>query len=191
MEIAHALSLMSGIVMLFFGLFRLGWVIEFVPYIPISAFITAASITIMCTQIPVALGIAGIDRSEAPYLVIYNTLLRLPEMHIDAVIGISCIILLFTIRGFCSRMEARHASQKRMWAFISSLRLAFAVLLYTLISFFVNRQRSEDDAVFNIVGTIQPGMSDAKPSPEHPTTPPPPPPPRRLIRGVADCDCSD
>lgn len=72
-DAAHTLSLMTGILLLFFGLFRLGWIIEFIPYIPISAFVTAARITIMSTQVPAALGIPDINTREAPYRVIVNT----------------------------------------------------------------------------------------------------------------------
>ena len=110
-EIAHALSILVGAVMLFFGLFRLGWIVEFVPYIAISSFVTAASITIMSTQIPTALGISGIDTAHAPYLVLTDTIKNLPNAKVDAAIGISSIVLLFAIRDFCrlhNRIRANH-----------------------------------------------------------------------------------
>ncbi|KAF7552284.1 hypothetical protein G7Z17_g4430 [Cylindrodendrum hubeiense] len=160
-EIAHALSLMSGAVLLFFGLFRLGWIIEFIPYIPISAFVTAASITIMSTQVPAALGITGIDTRESPYKVMINTLKSLPNTKLDAAIGITSIFLLFAIRDVCSFMEARHPRMKRTWSYLSSLRLTFVMLLFTLISFLVNRGRSFDESKFRIVGTIEPGFQRA------------------------------
>lgn len=144
--------------MLFFGLFRLGWIIEFIPYIPISAFVTAASITIMSTQVPTALGIRGINTREAPYEVIINTLKALPNTKLDAAIGLTSIVLLFAIRDLCSYMEARHPQKKRVWGYISSLRLTFVMLLFTLISWLVNRGLPYEESKFRIVGHIESGM---------------------------------
>lgn len=154
-ETAHMLSMLAGCVLLFFGLFRLGWIIEFIPYIPISAFVTAASVTIMSTQIPTALGITGIDTREPPYKVLLSTLKHLPSAQIDAAIGITSLVLLFALRSFCSRMEAKRPAQKRMWAFLSSLRLTFTILLFTFISFLVNRGQGAPQ--FRIVGKINSG----------------------------------
>lgn len=160
-DIAHALSLLAGAVMLFFGLLRLGWIIEFIPYIPISAFVTAASITIMSTQIPTALGISGVNTREPPYKVLINTLKGLPDAKVDAAIGIGSIVLLFAIRDFCSFMERRQPLQKRMWSFLSSLRMTFVMLLFTLISYLVNRTGGLDNSEFRIVGHIESGFQKA------------------------------
>lgn len=157
-EVAHALSLMSGAVLLFFGLFRLGWIIEFIPYIPISAFITGASITIMSTQVPVLLGLSEINTRESPYKVIINTLKALPDTKLDAAIGFSSIVLLFGIRDICAFMERRHPQKKRVWSYISSLRMTFVMLLFTLVSFLVHRGVPFEESKFRIVGKIDPGM---------------------------------
>ncbi|KAG7285769.1 hypothetical protein NEMBOFW57_008063 [Staphylotrichum longicolle] len=159
-EIAKALSALSGIILLFIGLVRLGWIIEFIPYIPISAFVTGASITIMATQFPVVMGIRGVNTREAPYLVIINSLKRLPQTRIDAAIGLTSIALLYAIRYLCAKMEVRYPSQKKAWAMISSLRLTFTMLLYTLVSWLVNRNNS-GPSPFRIVGKIERGFKHA------------------------------
>lgn len=156
-DIAHTLSFLAGVILLFLGLFRLGWIIEFIPYIPINAFVTSASITIMSTQVPVALGISGINTREAPYKVISNTLKGLPNAKLDAAIGLTSIALLFLIRDVCAKMELRQPTKKRMWSMISSLRLTFTVLLYTFISWLVHRDLPKDQDKFRIVGTIEKG----------------------------------
>ena len=158
-DIAKALSVIVGAILLFIGLFRLGWLIEFIPYVPISAFVTAASITIMSTQLPVALGISGVNTREAPYKVILNTLEGLPRTQLDAAIGLTSIALLFFIRDVCARMEIRQPTKKRMWGMISSLRLTFTILLYTFISYLVHRKSPEGESKFHIVGHIQSGKS--------------------------------
>lgn len=156
LEIAHTLSMLAGSVLLAIGLLRLGWIIELIPYIPISAFVTAASITIMSTQLPNALGITGVDTSTPPYLTIINTFKHFDRIRLDAAIGISTTVLLFIIKGFCARMEKRQPAHKRAWSFISSLRMTFVVLLFTLISYLINR--GLDLPRFRIVGRIETGM---------------------------------
>lgn len=160
-EIAHAICFLCGLVLLLLGFLRLGWLIEFIPYPPINAFVTAASITIISTQLPTCLGIKGINTREAPYQVYINTLKGLPNAQLDAAIGISSIILLFAIQNFCSKMEVRQPGRKRMWGMISSLRLTFTVLLYTFVSWLVHRTTAEDDQKFRIVGHIEKGFSHA------------------------------
>ncbi len=148
--------MVSGVILLFIGLARLGWTIEFIPYIPISAFVTGASITIMATQFPVAMGISGVNTREAPYLVIINSLRGLPRTRVDAAIGLSCIVLLYTIRYLCAKLEARDRSRQKVWATMSSLRLTFTMLLYTLVSWLVNRDNL-GPSPFRIVGKIEKG----------------------------------
>lgn len=156
-DIAKNLSFITGVILLFLGLIRLGWVVEVIPYIPVSAFITAASITIMCTQFPVMMGIPGINSRDVPYRVFINTLKKLGETRLDAAIGLTCLVQLDLIRRLCSKMEARQPNRKRVWSTISSLRLTFAMLLYTLISWLVNRNLPENQSRFRIVGHIEQG----------------------------------
>lgn len=157
LEIAHTLSMLAGVVMLVIGFFRLGWVIEFIPYIPISAFVTAASLTIMSTQIPTALGLQGVDTSTPPCFTIISTFRQLHTIKVDAVIGIATTVLLCAIKGFCGMMEKRRPASRRTWSFLSSLRLTFVVLFFTFISYLINR--GSEESPFHIVGSIKSGIS--------------------------------
>ncbi|OQV08652.1 hypothetical protein CLAIMM_12885 [Cladophialophora immunda] len=157
-EIAKTLSFITGAMLLTIGLLRLGWIVEVIPYIPISAFITAASITIMSTQFPVMMGIPGINTREEPYKVIINSLRNLGNTQLDAAIGISCLILLDLIKRICAKMEVRQPSRKRVWATISCLRLSFAMLFYTFVSWLVHRDMPKGESKFRIVGVIQSGF---------------------------------
>lgn len=160
-QIAQNLSFLAGLILLFLGFFRLGWLIEFIPYPPISAFVTSAAITIISTQVPTALGIHGINTRESPYKVIINTLKHLPNAGLDASIGITSLVLLFAIQKTCAHMEIRQPARKRMWSVLSSLRLTFTVLLFTFISWLVHRNTPEAAAKFRIVGKIEKGFSHA------------------------------
>jgi solute carrier family 26 (sodium-independent sulfate anion transporter), member 11 len=157
-EIAKALSFVTGSILLLVGLLRLGWIVEFIPYVPVSAFVTAASITIMSTQFPVAMGITGINTRESPYKVIINTLRGLPRTQLDAAIGLSCIVILFVIRDVCAKLEQRQPHRKRMWSTISSLRQFLAMFVFTLISFLVHRTLPRGEMKFRLVGHISVGQ---------------------------------
>jgi len=162
-EIAKCLTFLSGVILIFFGLFRLGWIIELIPYIPISAFVTSASITIIGTQLPVALGIQGINTRRAPYKVYSDTLKKLSDTQLDAAIGLTSILLLYVIREVCARLEVRQPAKKKLWATLSSLRLTFTILLYTFISWLVHRTIPHDKSYwkFKLVGKIESGFKHA------------------------------
>ena len=145
-----------GTVSVLIGLLRLGWIVDFIPYIPISAFTTSASITIMLTQAPATLGITSVNTRDAPYLVAVNTLKSLGEAKVDAAIGISCILLLFVVRDGCAAMAGRQPGRKRMWDTIAALRQVSAMVFYTLVSFLVNRNY-RDEPKFQLLGKIQSG----------------------------------
>src|SRR5690606_4339557 len=73
-QIARGLSVISGCVLLFLGLFRLGFVVEFIPLIGISSFMTGAALSIAVGQVPSMMGIRGVRTRESTYKVIINTL---------------------------------------------------------------------------------------------------------------------
>lgn len=156
-EIATTVSLLTGFILLFIGFARLGWIVDFIPYISISAFITAAAITIISTQFSVLMGIKNINTREAPYLVILNTIKGLPDARLDAAVGISSLVLLIIMRECCGRMEKRHAAHARLWGIISSMRFAITILLFTLVGWLVHRSRGDQTTAFRLVGKIESG----------------------------------
>ncbi|KAF2844785.1 sulfate permease-like protein [Plenodomus tracheiphilus IPT5] len=160
-DIAHVLSFLAGAILFVLGILRLGWLIEFIPYVPISAFVTSASITIISTQLPTVLGIPGINTRESPYKVYVNVLKSLHRSKLDAAIGVTSIVLLWLIRNVCTKMERRQPYRKRTWSLISSLRLTFTILLYTFISWLVHRTTPSGQEKFRIVGHIEKGFSHA------------------------------
>ena len=87
--IARALALISGAVLLFLGLIRLGWIVELIPLTAIGAFMTGSAISICAGQVPNLLGIKGINTRQEAYLVIIETLKGLPNTKLDAAMGLS------------------------------------------------------------------------------------------------------
>ncbi|KAG8631590.1 hypothetical protein KVT40_000730 [Elsinoe batatas] len=167
-EVAKALSLISGAVLLFLGFARLGWLLDFIPYIPISAFVTAASITIMSTQLPMLLGIPNINTRHAPYRVFIDTFKGLSRTRLDAAIGLTALTFLFVLKSVCARMEQRQQQRKRLWTMLSSIRMAVTVLLFTFVSWLVNRHADPSATKFRIVGKMEQGFRRA--AVPHPST---------------------
>lgn len=157
-QIARALALIAGAVLLFIGLIRLGWVVEFIPLVAITSFMTGAALSILCGQIPSLLGLSGVNTRQATYLVIIDSLKALPTGSLDAAIGMSALFLLYLVRWFCNFMSEKQPKWKKFWFFVSTLRMAFVILLYVLISFLANRNiSSADDARFRILGDVPSG----------------------------------
>ncbi|GKT47495.1 sulfate permease 2 [Colletotrichum spaethianum] len=162
-EISKTLAFLAGAILLAFGLLRLDWIIEFIPHVAISAFVTAAAITITLSQVPSLLGIDGVNSKGAAYRVFIDTAKGLPRVKLDAAIGLTALVSLAAIKWYCERMAKARPKHKRMWEMLCSLRMTFTVVLYTLISFLVNRGLAGEDHKFRITGTLPRGFTHAGP----------------------------
>ncbi|WYZ45019.1 hypothetical protein EsH8_VIII_000335 [Colletotrichum jinshuiense] len=162
-EISKTLAFLAGAVLLVFGLLRLDWIIEFIPHVAISAFVTGAAITITLSQVPSLLGIDGVNSKAAAYRVFIDTAHGLPRAQLDAAIGLTALLLLGLIKWYCERMARAQPKRKRMWEMFCSLRMTFTILLYTLVSFLVNRGLDAGEHKFRITGTLPKGFTHAGP----------------------------
>jgi sodium-independent sulfate anion transporter 11 len=107
-DIARALSVIAGSVLLFIGLTRLGRIVELIPLVAITSFMTGAAISIGAGQVPALMGITGVD-----------TLKGLPRTKLDAAMGLSALAMLYIIRFFCNFMAKKQPSRKKLWFFVS------------------------------------------------------------------------
>ena len=145
--VASALAIITGAIITFFGLARLGWIVEFIPLPAICAFMTGSAINIASGQVPKMMGMSDVKTRRAPYLVIIDTLKALPDTQIDAAMGLTALTMLYLIRGTCSYMAKKQPHRAKMYFFISTLRTAFVILLYTGISAGVNLHRRDNPLV--------------------------------------------
>jgi sodium-independent sulfate anion transporter 11 len=157
-DIARSLTLIVGILLVAFALLRLGWVFEFVPYIPISAFVTAANIAIIVSQIPKLLALSHINTKASTYRVVLDIFGQLHETRWDALLGIAVIVLLTATKQSCAYMQNTHPQHAKAWKIVSSLRMVVVVLLSMMISFLVNRNVAPSETKFRIVGHIDQGF---------------------------------
>ncbi|EXJ81552.1 SulP family sulfate permease [Capronia coronata CBS 617.96] len=160
--VASALAIIAGAIVCFIGLIRCGWIVDFIPLTAISAFMTGSAISIAAGQVPTMMGIKvkGFNTRDSTYMVIINTLKYLGHTKIDAAMGLTALFLLYAIRIICTLLAKKYPSRAKMYFFISTLRTAFVILLYTLISWLVNRHH-RDDHVFAILGKVPRGFRHA------------------------------
>jgi sodium-independent sulfate anion transporter 11 len=156
---ASALAIIGGSIVLFLGLARLGWIVEFITLAAISAFMTGSAISIAAGQVPAMMGIKHVKTREATYKVIINTLKNLPTTDLNAAIGLSALVMLYAIRYTCGFLAKRYPTKQRTFFFISTLRTAFVILLYVLISYLCNRSHRSNgtDPIFDTLGDVPRG----------------------------------
>jgi sodium-independent sulfate anion transporter 11 len=154
--IASCLAVIAGCIITFIGLVRCGWIVDLIPLVSISAFMTGSAINIAVGQTPALMGITGFSNREATYKVIINTLKGLPRTKLDAAMGLSALTMLYLIRFACSFAAKKNPARQKTFFFISTLRTAFVILLYTMISWLVNRNHRKTP-LFKILKNVPRG----------------------------------
>lgn len=160
--VASALAIIAGSIICFIGLIRAGWIVDFISLAAISAFMTGSALNIAVGQVPTLMGIVGFSTRDATYLVVINTLKHLGRSKLDAAIGLTALLALYGIRGACKYGARKMPTRAKLLFFLSTLRTAFIILLYTLISYLVNRNhRPVKENRFTILGTVPRGFQNA------------------------------
>jgi solute carrier family 26 (sodium-independent sulfate anion transporter), member 11 len=154
--IASALALLSGCIIFFIGLIRCGWIVDFISLTSICVYMTGSSLNIIVGQIPGLMGITGFSTRDPTYLVLIHTLKHLGRSTLDAAMGLTPLALLYGIRYTMNVCSRKFPSRKKLFFFLSTLRVVFVILLYTMISWLVNINRRKDPK-FKILGTVPRG----------------------------------
>lgn len=157
-EIASSMAIIAGAIICFIGLIRVGWIVDLIPLVSISAFMTGSAINIAVGQFPTMMGITGFDTRAATYHVFINSLKNLGHTKIDAAMGLTALFLLYAIRSLCSFLAKKFPSRQKLFFFLSTLRTVFVILLYTLISWQVNKSAARHKTpLFKILGAVPRG----------------------------------
>jgi sodium-independent sulfate anion transporter 11 len=169
-DIAIALAVIVGGITAGLGLLRLGFIVDLISLPAISAFMTGSAISIAVGQVSSLMGItltAGSTRDE-PYKVIIHTLAGLPSTNLNAAIGLTALLMLYGIRSIFNFLARKQPQRRKLWFFMNTLRTAFVILLYTLISYLVHRNlpdRSANTAKkltkFSVLGPVPRGFTHA------------------------------
>ncbi|CAD0106770.1 unnamed protein product, partial [Aureobasidium uvarum] len=164
--IASALSIIVGAIVCFLGLARLGWLVDFISLTSISAFMTGSAINICVGQIPTLMGITGFSTRDSTYLVVIHILEHLGRTKLDAAIGLTALFFLYILRFGFQYLGNKFPKHRRILFFCSTLRTVFIILLYTLISWLVNRNiphihKKNSLSKFKLLGTVPRGFKHA------------------------------
>jgi len=157
-QVASAIALICGCIVFFLGVTRLGFIVDFIPLTATAAFMTGSALNIAVGQVPGLMGITGFDTRAATYLVFINTLKHLGRSTLDAAIGLTSLLMLYLLRWFfTSFLAKKYPRHQRTWFFLGTLRTAFVILLYTMISWLVNMHHRKNP-LFKILGKVPRGF---------------------------------
>ena len=160
--VASALAIIAGAVICFIGLIRGGWIVDFISLAAISAFMTGSALNIAVGQVPALMGITGFDNRASTYKVVINILEHLGGTKLDAVMGLTALTMLYLIRFGCQYAARKSPRRAKLMFFLATLRTAFVILLYTMISWLVNRNhRPKKENKFRILGSVPRGFQHA------------------------------
>ncbi|CAF3548615.1 hypothetical protein FGSG_01066 [Fusarium graminearum PH-1] len=157
--IASALSISAGFVVLVIGLLRCGWIVDLISITSLSAFMTGSAITICVGQLPALLGLSGFSTRDSPYKVFKNTIEHLGEANSDAIVGLSALAILYCFRQGLTIAAERYPKHKRLLFFTNTMRTVFVIIMYTTISWALNKHR-RDNTLFNILGAVPKGFQN-------------------------------
>jgi len=160
--IASALAVVAGGIICAIGLLRCGWIVDLISLTSISAFMTGSALNIAMGQIPGLMGITGFSTRDSTYLVFIHTISHIGRSDLNAAMGITPLFLLYFIRWLCNFLARKFPQKQKLFFFLNTLRTVFIILLYTLISWLVNRDhRPTKEHRFKILGTVPRGFQNA------------------------------
>ncbi|KAL3423018.1 Sulfate permease 2-like protein 2 [Phlyctema vagabunda] len=166
--IASALAVLAGAIITGLALLRLGFIVDLIPLPSIAAFMTGSAISIAAGQVPSMLGIPTkasatvkvfVKTRDPTYKVIINTLKHLGLARLDAAMGLTALLMLYLIRFFFNTAAQKNPERRKLYFFLNTLRTAFVILLYTMISWLVNRNHRSKPK-FSILGKVPRGFQD-------------------------------
>ena len=127
---ALLLALLSGLMLLAMGLFRLGFLANLLSHPVVSGFITASGIIIATSQLKAILGISA--SGEAMPQLLATLVAHLPQTNLPTLmIGVASIAFLFWVRTGLKPLLIRFGLPDRMADLIAKTGPIFAILLAT------------------------------------------------------------
>jgi sodium-independent sulfate anion transporter 11 len=137
--IASAIAFMVGVYTIAIGLLKLGFLLDFVSAPVLSGWISAVALVILLGQVG---GLVALDPSSGTARIIRDVLGHLHEIRpLTLAIGFTGIFVLVVLEHVGKRWGKKSIYLK---IFCTS-RAVVVLILYTLISYLVNRGLEEDD----------------------------------------------
>lgn len=159
-NVASILTLISGVILVLAGFFRLGFIVRFVSMPVFSAFIAAAAINISVNQLQDLLGLPPGPRPVFQRLAYIFKNIKATRAG-DASLGFVCFLILVSLGIIVKRAESpsgkRWPSLARKSAKVLNIsKSALIAILATLVSFLV--YNFGDKSTFKIAGKLPGGF---------------------------------
>ncbi|CAO1390818.1 unnamed protein product [Diamesa tonsa] len=160
-EYVILLTFLCGCVELLMGVFKLGFIVDFIPVPVVSAFTSATSLIIIGAQMKSLLGIKYAAKG------FFNTIIQLFK-HIteaklgDSLLGIAGIVFLIVLRKLkdipiTSEKTSMRILKKFLW-YLSISRNALIVLISGAIAYYWSEKYSLNELPFKLSGKVEPGI---------------------------------
>ncbi|KAI1486097.1 sulfate transporter 4.1 [Biscogniauxia mediterranea] len=144
-EIAAAVAMMVGIYSLLIGVLGLGFLLDYVSIPVLTGFISATALTIGMGQVGSLVGLD--DVPDGVFNQIGDVLRRLPRWDGPTCgVGVGSVLLLIALEKVGKAWGRRHFAIR----YVGSSRAIIVLVVFTLISYLVNRGRGADDLVWAI-----------------------------------------
>ncbi|KAJ5762717.1 hypothetical protein N7533_001398 [Penicillium manginii] len=160
-SVATVVAFWVGIYSLILGLFRLGFLLEFIPLPVLSGYVSGAAITIVLQQLKGLFGEGKTASDTAGVIRVFFQ--RLPNTNWRAfLMGFSSIILLLVLQFVGREWGKKYRS---LW-YLSIARNALVLIIFTAISWGVNKSHKSDPlfGISEVTGTgiIAPSVPDTQ-----------------------------
>ncbi|KAK5705143.1 hypothetical protein LTR97_002260 [Elasticomyces elasticus] len=157
-EIASAVAMCMGIMGMIIGFLNLGFLLEFISEPILAGFITAVALTIGLNQLDTLLGQENVDAEYAAGS-IRQIFQQLPEANgYTCAVGFTGLLFLVLLEHAGKRWGNKNTILSRIVWFFSITRAFMCLLLFTGVSYAVNKNRGKD-TLFDIVKLKYSGIS--------------------------------
>ena len=160
---ASLLSFLTGVILVLMGIFKLGFLIKYVPQLVISAFVSAAAVTIIVTQFSSFLGIK--NPYQNVFEIIKHIIVNIKLTNTwDLTMSVCCVVFLTFFVLLSKRkknpnpkthIKARAFMESMIW-FLCASRMALVCLFATITVFIFHINGFKQK--FSMAGSIQKGL---------------------------------
>ena len=154
-QVASAVALWMGVFGIILGFLKLGFLLDFISYPVLTGFISAVAITIIVNQMDSLLGENDVRDGNAKG--IHDIFAFLPKANVyTCAVGFTGILFLFILEQAGKRWGQKY---KAIW-FLSILRAFLCLLIFTGVSYAVNKKYDDpDDYLFEVTQVKADGIT--------------------------------
>lgn len=158
-NLAIALSFVTGIYQLGMGILNLGWVIDFIGFPVLNGFTSAAAVTIFTSQIKFILGLSEIRRDFAEACEDIVNKIEDSRWQ-DVVMGFGCIFLTFYLEQVAKKYGPRKYDTKADYIkwLCGTARNSIVIVVAIIVARIV--AAVEDDLVFSLIREVPSGIGN-------------------------------